>query len=514
MSSDTRYELVRRSGSDSEFDEDFPPYRQRTARSSCAHYLRRISRFLVPKRLPFTLLGALAFLLIFTALFNPSYTSPPPFDIPENERVFIAANIVDDELIRGVWGQAINDLVELIGSEKVYVSVYGGSTAALQDFEKELRCNSSIVSESLEPIDPNTIPHIRLPSGEDRIKRISYLAEVRNRALLPLESIDVQFDKILFLNDVVFDPREAARLLFATNTVSEFEDGSGKISTNYRAACAMDYISPFKYYDTFATRDLNGYGIGVPFFPYFANVENAESRKDVLAGKDAVRVKSCWGGMVAFDARFFQKELPKSDEDAGAWRGGKEPVIKDKESKHMGISVPVRFRSEETVLWDASECCLIHADIQGYVNKSGTGTKSTADSGIFVNPYVRVSYDPSTFSYLPYVKRIERLFSPIHNIANWVGKMPHSSPRRSEISGETIHELKWVYDDSVNWLEDKEVWSGNPTEMPKRVKGALKTVDRTAGKGGFCGGRQLLVMREGVLAVGERNWEKLPIPPE
>lgn len=507
QNSQSAYELL--STTDSDFDE--PPYTQRPSQSSYRHYLRRTQRLLSPRRLPFTLLGALFVLVIFTALFNPSYTSPPAFSIPEDERVFIAANIVNDELVRGVWGQAIIDLVELIGPEKAYVSVYGGPTEALQEFRKQLRCNSSIVSEAIEPLDPNTIPHVILPSGEERIKRISYLAEVRNRALLPLDSLDARFDKILFLNDVVFDPEEATRLLFATNAVSEFEDGSGRITTNYRAACAMDYISPFKFYDTFATRDLGGYGIGVPFFPYFADVGEAESRKDIIAGKDAVRVKSCWGGMVAFDARFFQKRLPKSDDEAGEWRGAKAPVIKEKETEHMGISIPVKFRSEESTFWDASECCLIHADIQGPLAGSGDNNTGPEDVGIFVNPYVRVAYDIQTFSWLPSVKRIERLFSTIHNFVNWLASMPHNNPRRGEIPGTKVRELKWVYDDIKNWQKDKDILKGGEAA---RIKGNYKFVNRIAGKGGFCGGRQLLVMKEGELEPGERNWEKLPIPPE
>jgi len=203
---------------------------------------------------------------------------------------------------------------------------------------------------------------------------------------------------------------------------------------------------------------------------------------------------------------FFQKPLPKSDEDAGTWRGEEESV-EEKELVYKGIPVPVKFRSEEDIFWDASECCLIHADIESSLNTTDT---VAPDVGIFVNPYVRVAYDVQTFSYLPYVKRIERLFSPIHSLANWVGNMPHNNPRREEIPGQEVRELHWVYDDEKSWQSDKEVFNKGEG---KRVKGSYRFVNRVAGKGAFCGGRQLLVMKEGALEKGERNWEKLPIPP-
>lgn len=497
----SNYEPIR--SDDSEFDELSLSYTKRASRRSYVHYLRRLPRLLAPRRLPFTLIAIASLVLIYTALFNPSYTNPPPFAIPQDERVFIAANIVDADLIQGAWGKAIGDLVDLIGPERTYVSVFGGPTEALQEFQKELPCNFSIVSEALQPIDLNTIPHVRLAAGEDRIKRIAYLAEVRNRALLPLDDLNVQFDKILFLNDVIFDPKEAARLLFATNTVSEREHGSGKTSTNYRAACAVDFISPFKFYDTFATRDLEGYGMGVPFFPYFADVGKAESRKDILAGKDSVRVKSCWGGMVAFDARFFQKRLPKPDNDAGDWKYKVSEGEEEDEGQYKGVEVPVKFRSDESTFWDASECCLIHADIEHYEPlKPPVNYTSPSDVGIFVNPYVRVAYDTKTFAWLPAVKRIERSFSPIHGMINWLASMPHNNPRREEIPGREVTELRWVYDGDGDGGKDAK--GGR--------KDGFQLVDRVAGKGGFCGNRQLLVMREGVWAPGEKNWERLDVP--
>ena len=53
--------------------------------------------------------------------------------------------------------------------------------------------NSTIVYEDL---DLSTLPRITLPNGETRVKRITFLAEVRNRALAPLNTSDVRFDRL------------------------------------------------------------------------------------------------------------------------------------------------------------------------------------------------------------------------------------------------------------------------------------------------------------------------------
>ena len=89
------------------------------------------------------------------------------------------------------------------------------------------------------------------------MKRIAFLAEVRNRALRPLEADPpVHFDKVLFLNDVMFNPVDAIQLLLSTNV-----DASGR--AQYGAVCAVDFINPFKFYDRFTTRDFEGYAMGI-----------------------------------------------------------------------------------------------------------------------------------------------------------------------------------------------------------------------------------------------------------
>lgn len=186
--------------------------------------------------------------------------------------------------------------------------------------KKNLTCSTqgdfSIVTDD-DPLLLSDLPTVTLPNGEQRIKRTAYLAELRNRALRPLDSsytplpgsgflhADIPFDRILFLEDVFFSPTEAANLLLSTN----MESASGRAC--YRASCAMDVTANIAFRDTFAARDSEGYGPpGLGVYPWFSPF--SQSRGDVLAGKDAVRVRSCWGGMVAFRGDAIQRYSPPS----------------------------------------------------------------------------------------------------------------------------------------------------------------------------------------------------------
>ncbi|KAI1909043.1 hypothetical protein LOZ12_005761 [Ophidiomyces ophidiicola] len=437
------------------------------------------------------LFAILGILILFTPIFRPSYTQRPShYNIlrdsilgssnhgrgnPRNEKVFIAASIYDRDgkLARGQWGKNVLDLIDILGPDNTYLSVYENdsgddSLIALREMEKKVPCNHSMIYEP--HLDLKHVQHIALPGSSERVKRIAFLAEVRNRALRPLDEPDqVRFDKLLYLNDVFFNPVDAAQLLFSTNAN---DDGKAQ----YRAACAVDFINAFKFYDTFAARDLEGYSTGVPFYPWFSTAGKGESRRDILEQRDAVRVRSCWGGMVAFDASFFQAV---SSPSLSASHSGKSDV-------RTQAFHPVRFRAETDPYWDASECCLIHADIQIPPHKS----KEPTSTGIYMNPYIRVAYDTSTLSWLSFTRRFERLYSLPHNILNHLVGMPWYNPRREEQGGNKV---------------EQKVWDPKGKSYNKVI--------RTAGTGGFCGRRALQVMITNP-KKGQKNWEMLPVPSE
>lgn len=105
-------------------------------------------RLLLRSVVLFVLIAVL--LVVVTPILNPSYTRRPSHYTGtniNNEKVFIAANIVDESLIRGAWGTAVRELVELLGKENVYLSIYEndsgpGTKAALRELEQKIQCES------------------------------------------------------------------------------------------------------------------------------------------------------------------------------------------------------------------------------------------------------------------------------------------------------------------------------------------------------------------------------------
>ncbi|OOQ88772.1 hypothetical protein PEBR_11390 [Penicillium brasilianum] len=412
-------------------------------------------------------------LICLTAIFWPSYAHPPSHYQTlrdrvqkseshgrgniENENVFIAAVLYDPEgmIANGKWGHALLRLIELLGEQNVFLSIYENNSGpegddALQTLADQVTCNKSIVSEP--GLSLGGLPRVAIPEGEKRIRRIDYLAEVRNRALQPLRNSDKTYNKILYLNDVIFDPVEAVQLLFCTNA-----DANGV--AQYRAACAVDFSNAFKFYDTYATRDMEGYGIGLPFYPWFTTAGSGQSRRDVLEGRDSVRVRSCWGGMVAFDARYFQ---------------GQDPI---------------QFRADPEVFWDASECCIIHADIQSAAPVS----EESRNLGSYMNPFIRVAYDARSHSWLWLTRRFEKLYSLPHNILNHLVGFPRYNPRRTEVLGQKLMSPVWVPGDGQG------------------DQGEVRTIEREAGNDGFCGRRGLEVLVETRL-TGQDGFEPIQVP--
>ncbi|KAI2999226.1 CAZyme family GT69 [Aspergillus niger] len=455
---------------------------------------------------PFTVRGILSILIcilsgliVLTFVLFPSYTHLPPHyralqsavqdsSTPgrgnlHNSTVFIAVSLYDKTgvLAGGAWGQSLLDLIDMIGPDRVFLSIYENDSdetgeQALRALSDRVPCNKSIVYD--KHFDFTGFPTVTLPDGSIHVRRVTYLAEVRNRALRPLDNLNHRFDRLLFLNDVYFDPLDALQLLFSTHT----RDGR----SDYRAACAVDFINPFKFYDTFASRDLEGYSMGLPFFPWFTTSGRAQSRSDVLQGTDAVRVRSCWGGMVAFDAGFFQRGIPTAAE-----------ADTDRSSYYRGRRVPVQFRGEDDLFWESSECCLIHADIQRWPSSSSIGAANAEDegeedAGIYMNPFIRVAYHPRSFSWLRITRRVERLYSVAHGLLSTAVGLPIYNPRRAEVPGEEVQEMVWV--------------RGETDEG-----GSFSPMTRIANYDGFCGrwDLQVLSRRE---ETGEGGWVSIPVP--
>ncbi|RAL11779.1 glycosyltransferase family 69 protein [Aspergillus homomorphus CBS 101889] len=283
---------------------------------------------------------------------------PPP---PPSERIFIASTHWNNErILRSHWNDAVVDLVQTLGSDKVFVSVlesgsWDDSKGALRELDTRLdrlgvRRNITLSDRTHQDeisAAPGRDGWIETPRGRTELRRIPYLARLRNWTLQPLEDLarqGITFDKVLFLNDVVFTIDDVATLLQTNNGI-------------YGAACSLDFSKPPLYYDTFALRDSLGDEHVMQTWPYF---RSAASR-NALMNMEPVPVRSCWNGMVAMPAAPFVS------------------------------ATPLRFRAVPDSLalshLEGSECCLIHAD-----------NPLSQAHGVYLNPHVRVGYNPEAYA--------------------------------------------------------------------------------------------------------------------
>lgn len=144
----------------------------------------------------------------------------PPPPLP-SDRIFIASTHWNNErILRSHWNDAVVDLVRTLGSENVFVSVlesgsWDDSKGALRELDTRLdrlgvRRNITLSDTTHQDeisAPPGRDGWIKTPRGRTELRRIPYLARLRNWTLQPLEDLarqGITFDKVLFLNDVVF----------------------------------------------------------------------------------------------------------------------------------------------------------------------------------------------------------------------------------------------------------------------------------------------------------------------
>ncbi|RAK81436.1 glycosyltransferase family 69 protein [Aspergillus fijiensis CBS 313.89] len=284
----------------------------------------------------------------------------PPPPLP-SDRIFIASTHWNNErILRSHWNDAVVDLVRTLGSENVFVSVlesgsWDDSKGALRELDTRLdrlgvRRNITLSDTTHHDeisAPPGRDGWIKTPRGRTELRRIPYLARLRNWTLQPLEDLarqGITFDKVLFLNDVVFTVDDVATLLNTNDGV-------------YGAACSLDFSKPPLYYDTFALRDSQSDEHVMQTWPYF----RSSSSRRALIRMEPIPVRSCWNGMVVMPATPFVS------------------------------SPPLRFRAVPDSLslshLEGSECCLIHAD-----------NPLSQLHGVYLNPQVRVGYNSEAYA--------------------------------------------------------------------------------------------------------------------
>lgn len=277
-------------------------------------------------------------------------------------RVYIASLHWNNErILRASWNKGVFDLVQALGPENVFVSVFESgsmdrSKDALRDLDRALNLVGAGRNVTLDerthadeiaspPAEPGN-GWIKTARGRIELRRIPYLARLRNASLQPLIRMAEQgttFDYVLFLNDVVFSVTDVIALLNTNNG-------------NYAAACSLDFSKPPLYYDTFVLRDAEGHEHATQTWPYFRSSQSRSAMKL----SQPVPVTSCWNGMVFMPAAAF------AGEKAIAFRG-----------------VDDTFAESHV---EGSECCLVHTD-----------NPASATKGVYLNPNVRVGYNGQAY---------------------------------------------------------------------------------------------------------------------
>ena len=198
------------------------------------------------------------------------------------QRIYLASTHWNNEaLLRSHWNDAVIALVKHFGAKNIYVSIYesgswDGTKDALRSLAKKLEdlgvpktfiLDGTTHTDEIAKI-PTGTGWIDTPRGKKEFRRIPYLAGLRNLSLRPLSELaakGLKFDKILFLNDVVFTVGKAYHSNQPSDSICLFciqtKDVLNLLDTNhgfYAAACALDFAEPPSFYDTFALRDSNG----------------------------------------------------------------------------------------------------------------------------------------------------------------------------------------------------------------------------------------------------------------
>lgn len=120
-----------------------------------------------------------------------------------------------------------------------------------------------------------------------------------------------------------------------------------------------------------------------------------------------------------------------------------------------------------------------------------------------MNPFVRVAYDEKTLSWLSFIRRPERLYSPIHDILNYFVGFPDKKARFAEEPGQLVTDKVWIYDHPA------AAFAQNATEADRA--GHYVEQERRAEPGGYCSSPNLLVINEKP-EHGPGAWSKIFVP--
>ena len=166
-------------------------------------------------------LFALDILLLLRSTSQASPRDTPSANDRKPTKIFLASTHWNNEArLRAFWNKAVVALADHFGPENIYVSIYESgswddSKGALRKLDAELEQlgvqRTIALEETTHAMEMSKPPAatgwIDTPRGKRELRRIPFLANLRNISLKPLANLainGIRFDKVLFLNDVAF----------------------------------------------------------------------------------------------------------------------------------------------------------------------------------------------------------------------------------------------------------------------------------------------------------------------
>ncbi|PVU89894.1 hypothetical protein BB559_004881 [Furculomyces boomerangus] len=218
-----------------------------------------------------------------------------PVDVqPVGNQYFFAMNLYNNqELIPHILQELLR-LFEYLGPQNIYFSLYeNGST----DSSKYILSMFKVTLDRLEIRNTIVVDKKRKPKNAHRIE---YLAKARNKALESLETESSNgrtYDKIVFINDVVFCRNDILELLYQ----SDLQQSDMTCPLDFNSGGVTDKTIRFR--DTWIARDLNGKSFKEPLSSIVSHKESLNRFKKNLP----FQVQCCWNGAVVLNPKPFYK---------------------------------------------------------------------------------------------------------------------------------------------------------------------------------------------------------------
>ena len=278
----------------------------------------------------------------------------------KGKSIVFASILHDAEQVFPYWRTSTMTFVDCalrFGVKRVTVSVWSnGNTDSTTEELRTLARDLLGLHYGSDRLGYAIMDDGELPDDIAEAERITKLAYIRNLAIDQVSDAMSESDALIFVNDVIFSPSDAATLL------ADFFAPPSAVKRPM-IVCALDFA--YTFYDVWVARDAEGQRLS-GFFPYISGP--SEQRHRALAG-ESFEVAGCWNGLLVMDARIYAENRLR-------FRVARSPLSSGEVTS--GECAP------------SSESLLICLDYWR--------TPQSAGRSVLINPGVKVYYDPLYFA--------------------------------------------------------------------------------------------------------------------